>query len=187
LVLDSEGGIFERIGVHIASPSSIIILQDIIRNCRFQTGPASWELTEQPSPFERYRLIESMDQNIAYLHLLKRYHILQLFEECGGANTRSSVGIVLTTPHDFENSQKRLGNPEKNANADLTRNMLKAIFPDLQPDTIEYRTRYKTMTRLRKLGRRLHFLSSKFGKGIIGLMPNDGVTGLSGRLISDDM
>lgn len=187
LGMEKERAAFEKIEVHIASPLSVTILQDIIRNCRAQTGPASWKFTQQLSPFERYRVIESMDQNIAYLHLLKRYHILQLFEECGGANTRSSVGIVLTTPQDFENPQKRLGNPEKNAKADLTRSMLKTIFPDLQQDTSEYKAKYKVMTRLRKLGGRLYILSKEFGRGIIGLMPNDGLTGLSGKLISDDM
>lgn len=181
--LDTLGTIL----IWIAIPSSIAILQEVLRSSRTLVGSRSWHLNRGISNRKRFSIIEELDEQIAYLHLLRRYHILELFEECRGPQTRSCMRLVLATPGDFGQSKKKAGNPGNNAEAQVTETMMKEMFPDMQPDTERYKNKYKVVKRLRQLGRRLHIMVTHFGKGILGLMPDHSLTGPSHLGISDQM
>ncbi|OCL08487.1 hypothetical protein AOQ84DRAFT_293047 [Glonium stellatum] len=62
--------------------------------------------------------------------------------------------------------------------------MIQEIHPDLQPKTAAYQTKYRSVSELRKLGKRLHALKTTFGYGILGLLPS---TLGSDICISDNM
>lgn len=61
--------------------------------------------------------------------------------------------------------------------------MMKAIYPDLQPGAPGYRTKHNSIKKLRVLGKRLHILAQKFGRGMLGLLsPLDTEDGTDGAL-----
>lgn len=49
--------------------------------------------------------------------------------------------------------------------------MMKEIFPNMHEDSAEYGIRSRSIKRPRKLGQRLYSLKTRFGYGILGLLP----------------
>jgi hypothetical protein len=179
--------ILAKMLLYIASPHSIAALRETLRTWRAQGEYNTWHLMDETSLAERFSLIERLDQHVSYFQLLKRYHVLELYKASGGPASRSRSGLVLITSHTFEQAAKKAGNPANTAEAEVTTKMMKDIFSDVQPSTDLYKTKYRIVTRLRKLGQRLHTLETKFGIGILGLMPDHNLTGQCEIGISDNM
>lgn len=55
--------------------------------------------------------------------------------------------------------------------------MMRETFPHVKPDTDEYKSKYRWITDIRRLGQRLHILETKFGGGVLGLMLDQGLAG----------
>jgi hypothetical protein len=189
LALGKEGNVdaFGTMLAYIASSQSIAVLQDVLHSCRNGTNYNILQIRDGLSKAERFKMIQLFDRNIAYFHLVRRYHVLKLFEESGGPKTRSSTGLIVITSQDFVKGRKKAGNPVYNAEAEVTGEMMKEIFPDMTPGMEGYQSKYRAMKQLRRLGQRLYLMQTKFGKGILGLMPDYGLTGESDAGISDKM
>ncbi|GBF62506.1 hypothetical protein TMEN_5052 [Trichophyton mentagrophytes] len=159
----------------ITSAQSVVTLKETLQYKRAQTSYASCQLKQGLSCCDRIQIIEKLDQGIVYAHLLRRYHVLELFEECGGPNNGWNNGFVLATPLDFKQATRKSGNPVNNADSEVTKTMIHKCFPEVQQSTEKYMSKYQAIKRLRKLGERLHFVTTKFGRGVLGLLL-DGVT-----------
>ncbi|KAL4912610.1 hypothetical protein BDW62DRAFT_214870 [Aspergillus aurantiobrunneus] len=160
------------------------IVTKAILGWRTQTGIASWQLSKSASKAEALQIIENMNQDMMCLSLLRRYYILRLFEDCRGCDTPSFAGFVSVQGNGVL-SRKR-GNPLNNAENDLTTAMMKEIFPALKPGTQEYDDKRGAVNFYRKLGRKFHMLTSRFGKGILALMPHYDLPGGPDMSISDN-
>jgi hypothetical protein len=55
--------------------------------------------------------------------------------------------------------------------------MMEETFPAIDSSTDEYTTKYRWISDIRRLGQRLCMLETRFGKGILGLMLDQGVAG----------
>lgn len=154
--------------VTIASPRSIIALRDIIHSERTQRSPRPYLLRNGISRKARFYVIQELDQSVTFMQLMKWLHILELFQDCGGPGAQSYTGYVVNTPDNFGNLTKMPGNRRNWEDTQVTRSMLLEVFPEATDEI--YRKMFPTFKKLRKLGKRLHTLSSKFGKGIFGLM-----------------
>lgn len=162
-----------KILIYIASPGLIVSLQEIMETYRSQAGYGIPNTTTTISKMERLNLIVSLDRGITTSQLHRRYHILELYRDCGGAAASTNL-IFMTTSADFVDHLRRPGNPANRSVACLTERMMQDIFPSLVSGTGEYRVKYRLMSNLRRLGHRLDMLELRFGKGILGLMIDRG-------------
>jgi hypothetical protein len=164
-----------KILIYIASPCLIGALQEILETYRAQDSYEPLNVATTISGKERFDLIVSLDRRISIFQLRRRYHILALYKDCGGA-TGSTTQIVITTLSDFADHPRKRGNPANRSVAELTEKMMRDMFPALASGTDEYNEKYRLMSNLRRLGHRLNILEQRFGRGILGLMIDQGTT-----------
>ena len=169
----------------VASSHSMLTLRDILRACRDRTTGDLSEPMQGLSTAKRLEFIEHLEGNLAYFSLLRRCHILKLFMDNFDPSRQAEGGFIVQTQESISNTgRKKSGNPSHVAHSEMTKSMIQEIYPELQPNTPGYQTKYRSVSELRKLGKRLHFLTTMFGYGILGLLPS--TTG-SDLCISDSM
>jgi hypothetical protein len=164
-----------KILVQIASPSLLVALQETLKASRTPGSCKALSTTATLSSKDRFDLIVKLDRIVSISQLLRRYHILELFKDCAGTTT-PIIGTVLTTLSDFASLSGKRGNPANRCIADVTTKMVQDAFPGIAPGTDEYKSKYRLMTYIRRLGQRLHILETRFGRGILGLMMDRGST-----------
>lgn len=173
--------------LYIGSSQSVAALQAAIQSWRTQENIESWQLSRSLSKPETFKIIEGINRAIVCLNLIRRYHVLHLFEECGGCETPSSVGYVQFS-NNINRTSRSHGNPRNNAEAEVAKAMMNEIFPHLQPGTQEYTEKATVVKSLRQLGRKFHILTKHFGRGILALIPYHDLPGQPDCLgISDNM
>lgn len=157
--------------VTIAAPQRIAGLRDVICCARFEKPLRKYVLRSEIIPIERVKMILELDEKVIGTQLVQWYHIVALFEACGGPETRSMTRFVNNMPTTFQ-PQKRgcFGNPVNRDDANVAQAMMEGIYPDLQRETKEYQTKMATFKKLRQLGQRLHLLVERFGRGVLCLM-----------------
>lgn len=156
----------------IASTESFEVLGTILQAHRRGQIDDSRKTGYSLSNARRLETIESLDQNIANLGLLRRCHVLQLFKEnCHYPGAVSDGFIIETTKGFSDRAKSRRGNPNYLANAEITKAIMNEVYPMLEESCTQYTERYRTVSNLRRLGKRLNLLEMKFGYGILGLLP----------------
>ncbi|KAB8246770.1 hypothetical protein BDV35DRAFT_380349 [Aspergillus flavus] len=168
----------------IGSSQSILSLQDAIQSWRTGTYIRFLQMPHCSSKADTFDIISKMSQGIACLYLFRRYHIVRLFEKCGGFET-PSVSRFVAVPVNNSAVLKRPGNPLKNAETELNIAMMKEVLPHLKPGTSEYEEEYNCVNNLRLLARRYRTLQARFGQGILALIPNPDQSRHTGLGISE--
>jgi len=162
--------------LYIASPESILVLKQILEIARKkQTLPMSSALPLAQSKKSRFHSIELLKDESIWCRFLRAVHILELYKACGG--TSVSDGFIVSTAMSIQSQQKQPGNPLHAAEAQIVREMMAEIFPELSPGSKSYLLQEKSMKKIRRFGRRLFILVHSFGPGILGLMMNDDLLG----------
>lgn len=172
--------------ITVASSRSILALRDIICSERTHRSLQSCCLRDGISPKERFGIIRELDQKSVFIKLVKWCHTLELFEKSGGPEAQSSTGYAITTSTSFEHQIKTLGNPANQDDANVARSMMRDIFPETLPTMDDYQRKLSVIKGMRKLGKRLHILTSKFGRGIFALMLDYSPTN-NPMIVSDNM
>lgn len=175
-----------KILIGIASSESIATIRDLLHMYRNQPNPQLWYPYREISKEERFYIIEDLDLNITGFNLFRRYHTLELYEQCGGPDTGSSDSIIVTTKSHFD-GRKSSGNPRHLAERQIAEAMMAEIFPNIKRDHKEYSANLRKVKRTRKLGKRFHILKERFGRGILALMPDDGLGESLNMGMSDKM
>ncbi|KAI9832290.1 MAG: hypothetical protein M1819_004468 [Sarea resinae] len=158
--------------LEIASSGSLALLQDIIQASRHSPMSYSRDTGFAVSNVERLKAIGRLDKGIAYSGLLRRYHVLQLYRDSRGSSSRVVDGFVMDTNDIISRTAKRSnGNPLNNSHAEITKSLMQEVHPELQGGTSVYEQKYRKIKGLQKLGQRLDLLTTRFGDGIIGLLP----------------
>ncbi|KNG91129.1 hypothetical protein ANOM_000525 [Aspergillus nomiae NRRL 13137] len=138
-------------------------------------------------PSQRLHLIERLEQEAGIIQIMRWYHILEMFRDCGGHETVSSAGYVHYTADTLPKARKTMGNPRNMDEHKVTQALMAEIFPDLKPDTEYYGSQLKRFNRLRRVGKRLHILTDTFGEGILGLILDNTLDGRLDPCVSDVM
>ncbi|KAB8224410.1 hypothetical protein BDV33DRAFT_188076 [Aspergillus novoparasiticus] len=159
--------------VMTGSSYAIATLRDFV--CSYQTEEdfRHWQVGPTVSPQMRFNIINKLDSKIALYVLLRRYHILHFYVECVPANN----------PNDFQRKSKA-GNPGYNAKSEVTLLMIREIYPDIDSSSLEYKSKYRAVSKLQTLGRRYLSLADRFGKGVLGLLPPSNLTNSDNMIIS---
>ncbi|KAJ5437543.1 hypothetical protein N7445_006087 [Penicillium cf. griseofulvum] len=153
--------------VQIADSSSFVCLRDAIRASKTPELDKPRKISTQTSMGDRFNILERLDGEIAYNALLKRYHLLELFTNCGGNAGGEDMTVIPYAADNTTSQGGRRGNPIRIALAEVTQRMMTKAFPSLSPDTEEYQSRKRTMNRYRALASRFQALVDKFGRAIL--------------------
>jgi len=161
----------EIICVGIASPESLATLQLSLRYYR------AGERSNVPAPAlalstkDRFSVIEGVGKEIAYMNLLRRCHIVKLYEDHREVHPGFDDGFFLITQQTAAvQGRQSAGNPKNKAESRITKLILEQTYPNLVQDSPEYNAKYRIINHVRKLGKRLHMLKTRFGDGILGLI-----------------
>ncbi|KAK6591869.1 hypothetical protein H4I96_12146 [Botrytis cinerea] len=123
----------------IASPQSIVALQEIIKAHRASTAHKQFRDRDNFSLADRVKAIEDAESNIAYRLFLKRCHIHKLFIDCSKGSRRTSDGFVVDTVQSVsKQAGPRRGNPQNLDNAIIAEEIVKEVYPNLNPGTKLY-------------------------------------------------
>lgn len=156
----------------IGSSESIGVLQDLIQAHRRATTlePVKSQLVLSRS--DRLKEIERLSGATSYYSFLRRCHILSLFIEYSAENRKSSDGFIVDTVQTIaKKSVKKKGNPWNRSDAHVSKSIMAEVYPLLEEGSDEYDRKYRSVSTLRRLGGRLHQFVSKFGYGILVLLP----------------
>jgi hypothetical protein len=158
----------------IASSESLVALRDIVQAHRRRLAGNLLQVGCDIPQAERVKVIERLNENIAYFSLLKRCHVHRLFIDSSRSSRKTTDGFINNTSQNIATLQSsKSGNPNHIEGAETTKAIMKEVFPNLK-DSAEYEKKYRTISNLRKLGQRLNLLVERFGYGIIGLLPSGG-------------
>ncbi|KAF2799197.1 hypothetical protein K505DRAFT_356789 [Melanomma pulvis-pyrius CBS 109.77] len=120
---------------------------------------------------ERFREICRLDDTECLCVLLRRFHIVKLFEEELEV-LYPRHGMIVETPSSFgERQTAEMGNPSVRRKAALTNAVLHKIKPELQEGTLEHRRCRAQVKQMRRLADMLGTLTSTYGFGILALLP----------------
>lgn len=178
--------VLERLILGCGSAQSVLVVQEAIQTWRGKPDLSYLQISNHSSKAQTYSNISLINQQVTGLNVFRRYQISYLFEECGGCETPSLSRFVATPGYNVS-GVKRAGNPCNNAEAELTKAMMKQVLPDVKPESSEWKRRYKDVNSLRLLARKFHILQERFGKGILALIPYPQQSYPPGLELTDNM
>ncbi|CAI7580910.1 unnamed protein product [Penicillium glandicola] len=178
---------FYTILAQIAGSSSIVTLKEALECSRTWPQIQKWRVSDRATRSESFAIIGELEARDTYCALLKRYHVMELFRNCGGSDSQITTNVVICTGREILQGSGRMGNPGHIDEAKVTDTMMKEVFPNLQPGGRDYETRRRSMSRLRVLGRRLQLFADKFGNSSLAFMQPCKVSGDFEKAISDHM
>lgn len=169
-IIGLEDEFFATVLVKIAGPQQIVALREVICNERNHRDLRPFLFMDEMSLGKRLGVIIGLDKKLAATQLLRWYHILRLFEDCGGRDALSSSGNMNTTPATFSTEKQGRGNPVHKRDSLVAKTMVHHCFPRIPPDSDDFKSKLGVMKRIRQLGKRLHMLTEKFRPGVLGLI-----------------
>ena len=170
--LDAYADILKCFTFTIGGSESIIILKDMLQAYRSSSHEYLPEPTQKIPNARRLEIIRSLGTNEAYFNLLRKCHVHRLFiENTGSSRNANDKFLVSTIESVTSRARRNFGNPLNVAEAEITKAMMKEIYPNVSLNSTDYDTKYREISQLRRLGRRLDMLVSIFGLGILGLLP----------------
>ena len=171
LRLDDHANVLKVFSFTIGGCESLVGLKEVLRAYREpDIGPL--KIAREVSNAKRLETIQSLGGKEAYLNLLKKCHIHRLFTDNIDPLCNSNDSFIVSTAKSVATRARgELGNPRNSAESRITKSMMKEVYPEVDSDSADYSKKYCEITRLRRSGRRLELLVSRFGRGILGLLP----------------
>lgn len=152
----------------------MLCLQDTLKEWRNDFADRHHNLSQVQTNAQRYQMIESLQSQIAYLDLIRRYHILRLYaDNLNSYSARLQSGFMNSTIDNLSQTVGARGNPVNCAEADVTDAILVDVLPDFrEKHRAEKKRLRRRMSCLRALGRCLYKLTSRFTIGVLALLPS---------------
>ena len=189
LGLESHVNVLRVLSLTIGSCESLVVLKEILRAYR-DPSSGSLETARDVSNVKRLETIRSLSGNAAFFNLLKKCHIHRLFSDNKDSLCNPTDNFIISTAKSVTTrSRGETGNPRNSAEANITKSIMREVYPGVHSDSADYQLKYREVTELRRTGRRLDMLVSRFGLGILGLLPlaqQDSIPGLAFK-IADGM
>ena len=167
--LESHTYILQVFSFTIGGHESIIGLKNILRVYR-NPEIRSLQIEQEVSNAKRVQAIKRLETKEAHINLLKRCHVHQLYVDNADPLDNPCDNFIVSTITSTA-QRKQTGNPRNAAESKVKKSMVADVYPNIQPGSREYGHKYREISLLRKNGRRLALLVSKFGRGILGLLP----------------
>ena len=171
LGLESHVNVLRVLSLTVRSCESLVVLKQILRAYR-APSLGSLETTRDVSNAKRLETIRSLSGNAAFFNLLKKCHIHRLFTDNKDPLCDPTDNFITSTAKSVTISPRgETGNPRYSAEAKITKSIMREVYPGVHSNSTDYRLKYREVTELRRTGRRLDMLISRFGLGILGLLP----------------
>lgn len=172
--------------VQIADSSSFVCFRDAICASKTMESNKPRKISMHTSMADRLEILEELNGGNNYNAFLARYHILELFRNCGGHEGREDLIIIPYAADSTVSRPGKSGHPIRIALAEVTQRMMSMAFPSITPDTEEYKLKKAMMKRHRSLASRFQAFVDKFGLAILCfIQPYHGQNGSCGG-ISDN-
>jgi hypothetical protein len=157
----------------LCSAPCVVALQQVLVALRSQEDPRLQPPVVPLSPEQRLMVIDKFEDYIASFTILKRCHVVKLWEEyCAEAFQAQEHGLVfLNTSSPSKN--RRPGNPLHINKSLATNALMSRLYPNLSQESTDCNRKYERAKRFIKLGQRLSILKQRFGPGILGLLQSD--------------
>lgn len=174
----------DRLSAHTYQASQLRLLYFAIGSCQSLRGFKNALHLARRSPShichpsrhalscaERFQEICRLDDAECLCVLLRRFHIVKLFEEELEVLYPRHEMIVETPSSFVERQTTEMGNPTVRRKAALTNAVLRKIKPELQEGTLEHRRYRVQVKQMRRLADMLGILTGTYGSGILALLP----------------
>lgn len=172
LDLENHADDLEVMNYTLGGCETFAVLGEVLRAYRQDPYTQLADIVQDCSLTKRLQLIHNSNGKVAYHVLLKNVHILYFTREAESKFPNSSTGFIQVSQDSQEPQSKRQrGNPLYLAEAAITKNILKDVYPDVDEGSAAYSRLYSEVKVLRKYGQRLDKLVEVFGFGILGLIP----------------
>lgn len=158
----------------IGDSSAISMLKQAIQSVKSTSScfPVNREMSQK----DRLDLIERLDMCMAHLRIVRWLHIHQLYDEaCNEVGGRGTDNFINITSADLDNDSSesrapgQYGNPRNLERAGITRRMMDHV--DIENTGNQDRRKVQSsMTRLRRVGRKLQLMAKRWGIGIFTLL-----------------
>lgn len=160
-----------RLWAGICSSSSVVNLQELMQVLKSGLDIKPLCLGMELSVQNRLQVIDRAEKCVKGLLAIRRLHALQLWrDQPQAAGGDPWINLSICSASGSTKSGQR-GNPLFMQESAATRSLLERVYPDLSPSSPEYRRVYERLKKIRRLGRRLETMASRFGTGILGLLP----------------
>ncbi|KAI4190099.1 MAG: hypothetical protein L6R41_001018 [Letrouitia leprolyta] len=169
---DKQALILRSLLVKLGGCSSLISLKNILQCYREShqfDPPAHANIC---SNAQRVKMIKRLGEKAAYCLFLKYCHIHKLFVDNSRHHRNTAEVFINSNNIDItRQSSGVLGNPLNATEAQITKSMMKEVYPHIRPTHSEYNSRRREISGWRRAGRRLEQLVLRFSYGILGLFP----------------
>ncbi|KAF9252812.1 hypothetical protein CBS147339_1332 [Penicillium roqueforti] len=132
---------------------------------------------------ERFEIIGEIQDNAAFLQILRCNHILHFYRCTCSPVERTSKFIELASKDELIGQPRARGNPRKMEVAKVVNEMMRDVFPDLEPNSAVYKSKRRKMLGFRKFGQRLHILADCFGDAVLSILHFDRSGDVAGPVI----
>lgn len=157
------------------SPQSFVALRTVLAEARRCETLGPLDLGGAFSTQQRLGLIERLEDNIAVFSMLRRYHVLKMFAEHHETVTATGLSFVVETQQTLQAKTKKSGNPFNAADAQVVDRIMRDCYPGISEQSLLYNRKRVFITKLRKLAKKLHMFTSRWGIGILAfLLPSHG-------------
>ncbi|KAK4910733.1 hypothetical protein LTR66_017409 [Elasticomyces elasticus] len=173
----------------VGGPQSLVALRAALKYTRelVDQGPSvqrrRW-VSRELSIYERFEIIGEIQDNAAFLQILRCNHILHFYRcTCSPVGSTSRFANELTSNNELIGQPRARGNPRKIEAATAVIKMMRDFFPDLEHNSAIYKSRRRKMLGFRKFGQRLHILADCFGDAVLSLLHFDRSGDVAGPMI----
>ena len=171
LGISQYDGVLKIFTFFLGNYETLVGIQDVLQAYR-SNDRVPFQNACYMSNQQRLDMIQALGAKAAYHDLLKKYHIHKLYTDNADPLRNPSDNFVITYSNNVIHGAKaQMGNPRHTAEAEITKSILQEVCPNLSVESENYSAKYREITALRRSGRRLDALVSKFGIGILGMIP----------------
>lgn len=153
--------------VQIADANSFACLREAVYASKLMGSNNARKISVDTSMADRIHILERLTGENVFNSLLARYHILEIFRDCGGREGADDLRIIPYAADRMVTHSSRRGNPTRIALAEVTQRMMARAYPSLDPNTDEYKQKRATMNRHRSLANRFQTFVDTFGLAIL--------------------
>lgn len=195
-LLNLDSNLFSRLCmflIEVGSSQSLIALRAALRYTRemgdqLQSVQSRRWVSRDLTNKERFKVIGEIEENTAFLQILRYNHILHFYRHSTGPVERTSDFAIMAAPHNNLTGQPRTrGNPRNIEVATAVDKTMRDIFPDLERSSDIYRRKRRAVLDCRKFGERLHILAECFGHAVLSLIHFDRSGEVASSMISEKM
>ncbi|KAJ5496437.1 hypothetical protein N7463_008424 [Penicillium fimorum] len=189
-LLNLDPKLFSKL-FQVGSSRSLVALRAALRHTRemgdqLQSVQSRRWVSRDLTNKERFKVIGEIEENAAFLQILRYNHILH-FYRCNAKPVECSSDFAVTAaPYNELTGQPRTrGNPRNIGVATAVDKIMRNIFPDLEHSSDIYRRKRRAVLVCRKFGQRLHILAESFGDAVLSLIHFDRSGEVTSPVISE--